>query len=340
MAIIELTIIVLIIIVLALLFGVKSPLPLPITIILISLLVLIVIILYIFHERKKGTSLNPNDTKELLLSQVKFYDFIFKAITIFLALSALLIYKDRQDMRDKFESDYKRMELYFSQKTDSIITDAEGKIAHSVKTANEAISSLKFAVRDAETSKNKVLIASQNVEIDYNKISDMRKDVASWIYTQKKSENKNFFGIELKYCPLDSSNFKRDDKWFNNIGIECCYQGLFEKAESMFVKSLEIYPKNKQAIANMGYLYFTKFTQEGYAQSLEYMKKYIEFYPDEYYGYVNLAQCLMMLGDKTQEAYNNLEHALFLGYDDYAFIEANFCLKDSNFRKLFPRDLR
>jgi len=89
----------------------------------------------------------------LLQSQVKFYDFVFKTITVLLAISAILVYKDRQDMKNQLENDYRKMVIDITKKAGSLITTANNKLQTSITKAESSTVLLQKATNGAKNSK-------------------------------------------------------------------------------------------------------------------------------------------------------------------------------------------
>lgn len=312
--------------------------------VLLSILLLVVGVgsLIWLHNRKqlnKGTG----DSNELLQNQVKFYDFLFKIIAIFLALAAILVYKDRQDMKKDYElmkirleEQYKSLEKSIAKKADSLIADVSNQLNESLNQAEKNIETLNYATEEAKHSEKTIRIATQTAEKESSRLKGIREDITHWFYTQQQMQGAGPFDVPLIYCARDSLDSKKDDKWYNNHAIDFYNDGEHEKAKRLFITAIELNPRNKQALTNLAHIYFLK---DRYDSALIYQIQYISVEPEDAMGYLHKAECLMELGE-IKEAYKAMVKSCSLGCEDYSFIVKRFCNRDSIFYNLLPPELK
>lgn len=292
------------------------------------------------HKMERDSDTNQ-EMQNLLRSQVSFYDLVFKIMAILLVLAGIFIFKDRQEMKERLESDYNRLVTNIIQRADSLIFDANNKLSQSIKEAKENVLKLENATHYSKTSENRLREAITKAEEESKILTELKQDFTNWVYSKEKQLNTSIIGPKLLYCQIDSTkDLRRDDKWYNNMGADYFNYGYESKAESLINKALQINPKNKVVLNNIGYIYYLKNDSSSLEKAVEYINKYIKYYPYDADGYVNKAQCLIKLKNRKVEAFTALKNALSLGCKDYPLIEEQFCKKDSIFYQLLPSELR
>jgi len=322
--------------------SVKSGLP---NVFMLLILFTVGIIGYLLargHEKGK-------ETEGLLQSQVKFYDFIFKAITIFLALAAILFYKDRQDMKNDYESRKKELERQYVEaekkiagKVDSLIRRSGSQLNAAISQANisadesrRASHTLKRASAEASESERNLRAAAEKAKMEHDRLKALREEMHEWFSTQEKQLSIPPFEVPLQYC-TDTTAQPMDFRWYNNIALDYFYRRNKDKAKKLMTTSLELNRRNRYALMNMAGM---NYTENRFGEALPYLNEYIQFFPDEPGGYLGKALCLIEL-DSIDQAVDALRKAISLGFHNYALIEMEFCPKSPAFDDFIPRELR
>jgi len=147
--------------------------------------------------------------------------------------------------------------------------------------------------------KKRVLLTKQTVEFESDRLKNIRKEAANWLYTSRRKGSSRTIGLDLL----------------------------------SFERALQINKKNKEALFNIGYTYYYNQHLDSLNKALKYMDQYIRYYPDDPIGYLCKAQLLIGL-KKSKDAFQLVKKAIELVYDNYGQIKNEFCEIDTIFLEL------
>jgi tetratricopeptide (TPR) repeat protein len=279
--------------------------------------------LILFLKKEEIKNARKISDEGLLEKQVKFYDFVFKTITVVLALAAIFLYKDRQEMKRNLEEDFDNYKNNLVHEVDSLKSTSVG-LYHQLDSLNKI----------AQKTKTDITVILNGCKSEYNRFSMIREKMENESYNNE--QNGTFFsGLQLKYIKKDSMDNAFDAAYYNNISATLGRKGMLDEAKKYLHIALSKDKKCKNALWNLGYIYFVRDSLE---KALESTDKLIEYYQDDGECYFIKAQCLYKLKRK-EEAKINLQLAIKYGCKDFASIIAHFG-SDDEFKQYIPKELQ
>lgn len=291
-------------------------------------------------DRRKPTGTPTAETANIFESQVKFFDLVFKAITVLLVLAAILVYKDREDMRRRIDRDYGEMVRRADSLIDSLAICASTELNQSLANARLMIDSLKQATDESQKVSKKMMSIKEEARLELTRLKRIREEEANILYTKKMQIKSGFWGAEFRFCEIDSTDLQPNDAFYNNLGIYYFQQYSEDIAIEHFRRALQLNATSKNALYNLAVAHWGKWNKEDWIESAKCMDEYIKRYPNDIEGYVLKAHALIMVQETEKDALAPLREAIERGFKDYNFIITDFCTKDTLFLQLLPKEVQ
>jgi Tfp pilus assembly protein PilF len=140
------------------------------------------------------------------------------------------------------------------------------------------------------------------------------------LYLEEKEKNTNK-AIEMYQKAID---INQHADAYNNLGSIYVSNQQFDKAKQLYIKALEVHPKNAKLHANKGVV---EYYMKDYESAKKSLKKAIELNAEYGFAYFALGMVELETGDKT-DACTHLNKAKELGYqmaDQYIQFIQEYC---------------
>jgi tetratricopeptide (TPR) repeat protein len=261
-----------------------------------------------------------------LVADARLYQFVLSAITLLLAVGAVLLYRERREIveeKKKLEetcknaiADYNN----FKALTDPIL---KSLVEHqkSVSEAHEAIEEIQKTVIEIRKSKGEVIQATGEAQTGARKIYEI------------------FSRIKEAKPPVpkepDIKDTKKRAAWeLTQEGVNLLKVKNYPEGEAKFRAALALDPDFAATYYNLGVVLWQKGETD---EAIKVLREAVRLQPDAAEAHYNLACCYALQG-KEEDALKSLAQAVDKGFDEWPLMEKDEDLKslrdDSGFKEL------
>jgi tetratricopeptide (TPR) repeat protein len=257
---------------------------------------------------------------------VRFYQFVLSAITILIAIGAVLLYRERKDITEQKEK---------LEETCTEATEDYNKIKAISEPMLQTLVELQKSVSETQAAIAEIKISRVTAREDQAVIAEV---IAVAVNDARKIEE-IYSRISIKQTPElkepDIKDTKKRAAWeLTQEGVNLLKEKNYPEGEAKFRAALALDPDFAATHYNLGVVLWQKGETD---EAIKELREAIRLQPDAAEAHYNLACCYALQG-KKEVALKSLAQAVDKGFDEWPHMEKDEDLKslrdDSGFKEL------